>query len=69
MDLRKSASGHLVPNLCFCILCDLRVTCGILVHPRRETSMHYFSCFGGTGTDSIKSALGHLMLNLCFCIQ
>jgi hypothetical protein len=36
------------------------------VHPGRETSMHYFSCSGGTGTDSRKNAPGHVMLNLCF---
>jgi hypothetical protein len=26
------------------------------VHPGRETSTHYFSCSGGTGTESTKSA-------------
>jgi hypothetical protein len=25
MDLTKSASGHIMPNFCFCIRCDLRV--------------------------------------------
>jgi hypothetical protein len=34
----------------------------------RETSKHYFSCSGGTGTYSAKSALGHVMPNLLFCI-
>jgi hypothetical protein len=68
-DLTKSTSGHVMPNLFFCILWDLRVTCGILVHLGCETSTHYFSCSGGTGTDLIKSALGHIMPNLCFCIQ
>jgi hypothetical protein len=29
-------------------------------------SMHYFSCSGGTGTDSTKSASRHIMPNLCF---
>jgi hypothetical protein len=28
------------------------------VRPRRETSMHYFSCLAGTGTDMIKSTPG-----------
>jgi hypothetical protein len=32
----------------------------------RETSLHYFSCSGGTGSYSTKSALGHVTLNLCF---
>jgi hypothetical protein len=41
---------------------------GHVVHPmcpRHETSTHYFSCSGGTGTDSTNSALGHVTLNLC----
>jgi hypothetical protein len=25
MDLTKSAKGHVMPNFCFCIRCDLRV--------------------------------------------
>jgi hypothetical protein len=29
----------------------------------RETSMHNFSCLGGTGMDSTKIVLGHIMLN------
>jgi hypothetical protein len=37
---------------------------GQAVHPGRETSMHYFSCLGGTDTDSIKSASGYVTLNL-----
>jgi hypothetical protein len=31
-----------------------------------ETSMHRFSCSGGTGRDSTKRTLGHVTLNLCF---
>jgi hypothetical protein len=34
-----------------------------------ETSMHYFSCSGGTCTNSTKSAPRHVTPNLCFCIQ
>jgi hypothetical protein len=34
-----------------------------------ETSLHNFSCSGGTGTDSTKIALGHVTPNLCFCIS
>jgi hypothetical protein len=30
-----------------------------------ETSTHYFSCLGGTSTDSTKSASGQVMSNLC----
>jgi hypothetical protein len=40
----------------------------IPVCPRCEMAMHYFSCSGGTGMDSIKSAKGHVTLNLSFCI-
>jgi hypothetical protein len=29
----------------------------------RETSMHNFSCSGGTGMDSTKIVLGYIMLN------
>jgi hypothetical protein len=36
------------------------------VRPGRETSMHYFSCSGGTSMDLTKSALGHVVPNLCF---
>jgi hypothetical protein len=38
----------------------------ILVCPGCETSTHYFSCSGGTGTDSTKSVPGHVTSNLCF---
>jgi hypothetical protein len=36
---------------------------------RRQMLMHYFSCSGGTGTDSTNSAPGHVTPNLCFCIR
>jgi hypothetical protein len=36
------------------------------VHPGYETSVHYFSCSGGTSTDLMKSAPGHVMLNIFF---
>jgi hypothetical protein len=39
------------------------------VRPGCESSMHYFSCSGGTGLDSRKSATGHVMLELRFCIR
>jgi hypothetical protein len=42
---------------------------GPVVHSgasRQKTSMHYFSCSGGTGTDIIKSVPRHIALNLCF---
>jgi hypothetical protein len=65
----KNASGHVMPNLCFRILWDLWVTYCILVRPRCETLTHYFSCFGGTGTDSTKNTSGHITPNLCFYIQ
>jgi hypothetical protein len=34
-----------------------------------ESLPHYFSCSGGTGTDSTKSASGHVTPNLCFCLR
>jgi hypothetical protein len=36
------------------------------VCPGRETSSHYFSCLGGTGTDSTQNASRHITRNLCF---
>jgi hypothetical protein len=69
MDSIKSALGHITPNLCFYIRWDLRVMYGIPVHPARDTSMHYFSCLGGTSSDSTKSAPGHITPELCFCIR
>jgi hypothetical protein len=53
----------------FCIRWDLRATYCVPVRPRSETSTHYFSCSGGTGTYSTKSAPGHVTPNLCFCIR
>jgi hypothetical protein len=41
----------------------------ILVRPRRETSMQYFSRSGGPGAVSIKCAPEHVTANLCFCIR
>jgi hypothetical protein len=40
---------------------------GLVVHLGHETSMHYFTCSGGTGSDCTKSTSGHVMLHLCFC--
>jgi hypothetical protein len=40
----------------------------VQVRPVRETSTHYFSCSGGTGTESTKVVLGHATSNFCFCI-
>jgi hypothetical protein len=42
----KSVSGHVTPNLCFCIRWDLRITQCIPLRPGRETSTHYLSCSG-----------------------
>jgi hypothetical protein len=67
-DLIKSASGHVMLNLCFCIRWELWVTWCILMRPVRETSIHYFSCFSGTGTSLTKSASGHVVLNMSFSI-
>jgi hypothetical protein len=61
----KRVSGLVTSNLCFSIRWDMRVKYGIDVRLGRETSMHYFSCSGGTGTDSTKNKSGHLTPNLC----
>jgi hypothetical protein len=68
-DSTTSALGHITPNTCFCIWCDLQVKLCIPVRPRRKISTHYFSCSGGPGAASIKSPLGHITLNLCFWIR
>jgi hypothetical protein len=39
----KSAPGHIMSILYFCLRWDLRVTYCIPVHPGRETSTHYIS--------------------------
>jgi hypothetical protein len=36
------------------------------VRPGCETSMHYFSCLGGTSMDSRKNLPRHITPNLCF---
>jgi hypothetical protein len=38
-------------------------------HPGHEMSTQYFSCSGGTSTDSKKTLSGHVTSNECFCIQ
>jgi hypothetical protein len=50
--LKKSAPGHVTPNMCFSRQCDLRVTLSIPVRPGRETSTHYFSDSGCPGAVS-----------------
>jgi hypothetical protein len=64
MDSRKNAMGHVTSNLHFCIRVESAgrvVDCG---HPGREMVTHYFSCSGGTSTDSITNASRHTTLNL-----
>ncbi len=58
----KNAPEHVTSKLCFCIR-HMRVMYGIVVRLWRQTSMHYFSCLGGIGTDSTNSELVffHLM--------
>jgi hypothetical protein len=68
MNSTKNVAGHVTPNLGFCIRWDLWVTKCILVRPWNKTAMHYFSCSGGSGTDSTKSAMGLVTSNMCFCI-
>jgi hypothetical protein len=49
---KKSAPGHVTPNMCFSRQCDLRVTLSIPVHPGPETLTHYFSYSGCLGAVS-----------------
>jgi hypothetical protein len=66
---QKKCVGTHYAELLFCIRWDPWVTYCIAVRPGCETSMHYFSCSGGTGTDSRKCASRHVLPNLCFCIR
>jgi hypothetical protein len=66
IDSTKSALGHVMPNLCFCIRWDLRVTLCILVRLGHEISMHYFPRSGGTDTNCTKRASGHVTSNFSF---
>jgi hypothetical protein len=40
----------------------------IPLRPGHETTTHYFSCSGGTVTESIKIISGHVTQNMCLCI-
>jgi hypothetical protein len=66
--VQEEVLGHVTPNLCFCIPCDLEVTYRILVCLGCETSMHYFSFSGGPGAGLNRSVSGHVTPNLCFYI-
>jgi hypothetical protein len=41
----------------------------ILMRQECEILTNYFSCSGGTGTDSTKNTSGHFTPNLCFYIR
>jgi hypothetical protein len=65
-DPTKSTLGHVMPNICFCILCDMRVTYCILVLPEHKISMYYFSFSSEASAEPTKSAPGLVMLNMYF---
>jgi hypothetical protein len=46
MDIMKWGTGHVTPNLCFCIRWDLRVTWCILVRLGHKTLRYYFTYLG-----------------------
>jgi hypothetical protein len=60
----KKSVGTSYVKLVF--LHSMGYVCHIVVHPGRETSIHYFSCSCGTSVDSTNSAPGHVTPNLCF---
>jgi hypothetical protein len=66
-DSTKSASGYVMPNLCFGIRWDLSVMLCFLVRPGHEMSMPIFHA-RVAGAVSIESETGHVTPNLCFCI-
>jgi hypothetical protein len=39
------------------------------MHPGRETSLHCFSCSGGSNVGRTKRTPGQVMTKLCFCIR
>jgi hypothetical protein len=51
----ESVSGHVTPNLCFCISWDLWVTKCIPVGLGHKMSTHYISCWSGPGAVSKKA--------------
>jgi hypothetical protein len=55
MDFTNSVLGHVTPNLCFSIRCDLRVMYCILLHLEHEISTHYFACSRGPSAVSTKT--------------
>jgi hypothetical protein len=65
----RSAPGHVVSNLCFCIPYDLEVTQRVLLHPGCETLKDYVSCLGGPGAGPTRNAPGHVTLNLWLFIS
>jgi hypothetical protein len=60
----KTCAGTHYVEYVFCIQCDLRVTYCILLCPGHKTSTRYFSCSGGTDTDSAKSTPRHVTPNM-----
>jgi hypothetical protein len=57
VNTTKSPSGHIMPNLCFCIQLDLR----------NEDAVFFMLWW--PGSDPTKSTLALIMPNLCFCNQ
>jgi hypothetical protein len=55
-----------MPELCFCILCDLWLTLCTRVHSGRGMLMHHFLCSGVPGAGPTRRMTGHITLNLCF---
>jgi hypothetical protein len=66
VDPTRSALGHVMTNLYFCMQCNMWVMLCILVYPGCESLMNYFLCLSGPSVDPIKSVSGHITPNLCF---
>jgi hypothetical protein len=67
-DFTKSAPGHVMPNLCYCIRWDLRVMSCIPMRPGHDTSPHFFVILGWDNKGFQQKHVGTRYAELVFCI-